>query len=176
MIVDVLELGDLYTNCYFLIKNNDLIIVDPASSFDLIKNKIGNLNLVGIFVTHGHDDHIGALKDIKKNYNVDIYDFSNLEEKNYKIGSFSFDVIFTPGHTSDSVTFYFKDEKIMFVGDFIFKDTVGRTDFPTGDYLVMLNSIAKIKKYDNAIIYPGHGEFTTLEYEKNNNYFFKEDL
>ena len=62
----------------------------------------------------------------------------------------------------------------MFVGDFIFKDDIGRCDLPTGDYLQMLASINKIKKYnDDILIYPGHEETTTLLEEKKFNEYFK---
>ena len=98
--------------------------------------------------------------------------FSMLKEKNYKIENFSFDVIYTFGHTSDSVTYYFKEEKIMFTGDFIFKNSIGRTDLG-GNSNDMKNSINKIKKYsDNIKIYPGHGDTTSLIDEKANNVYF----
>ena len=61
----------------------------------------------------------------------------------------------------------------MFTGDFLFKETVGRTDLEYGNLNEMKESIKKIKKYDNDIvIYPGHGEKTTLGYEKENNEYF----
>ena len=61
----------------------------------------------------------------------------------------------------------------MFTGDFIFRDTVGRVDLPTGSEKEMNKSIEKIKKYDDDIdIYPGHGDITTLSYEKKSNVYF----
>ena len=62
----------------------------------------------------------------------------------------------------------------MFTGDFLFKQTVGRTDLPTGSQKEMENSLKKIKDYpDDIIIYPGHGQKTNLKYEKKNNYFLR---
>ena len=62
----------------------------------------------------------------------------------------------------------------MFTGDFLFKETVGRTDMVGGNINEMKKSINKIKKYpDNTKVYPGHGPSTTLKYEKENNYFLK---
>ena len=88
------------------------------------------------------------------------------------IGPFDIEVIYTKGHTNDSVTYYFKEEKIMFTGDFIFKNSIGRTDLG-GNTKDMIESINKIKHYDDSIIiYPGHGEYTTLSSEKENNEFF----
>ena len=86
---------------------------------------------------------------------------------------FNFEVIYNPGHTDDSISYYFKEENILFSGDFIFKGSVGRTDLG-GNNLDMLNSINKIKQYNkDIIIEPGHGEETTLEYELKYNPFFR---
>lgn len=159
-------------NCYICELDNNVLVIDPGNDYLKIKEKLNNKNVVGILITHYHPDHIGALEELKNDYNANIYDFK-LEEKEYIIDNIKFNIIKTPGHTSDSVTFYFKDDNLMFTGDFIFKDTIGRTDLPTGDMNTMLKSIDMIKKYDPSIkLYPGHGEDTTLEYEINNNYYF----
>lgn len=171
MIVKKLVLGPLSTNCYLIIKDNNCLIVDPADDIEIIKNELKNLNLVGILITHYHFDHIGALEELKQGYNVPIYDYST---DNINVENFNFEIIHNPGHTSDSVTFYFKDEKIMFVGDFIFKETIGRTDLDTGNMLDMQASLNMIKKYnDDITLYPGHGVSTILGYEKANNIYFK---
>ena len=165
--------GDLKENCYILINNNDCLVIDPGDNINKIIKEIINLNLIGILITHYHFDHIGALNDLLKFKSVSIYDYK-LEEKEYKINNFIFNIIKTNGHTNDSVSFYFKNENIMFVGDFIFKETIGRTDLPSGSVNEMKESINKIKKFDkNLIIYPGHGEYTTLDYELKNNLYLK---
>ena len=80
----------------------------------------------------------------------------------------------TKGHTTDSVTYYFYLDNIMFTGDFIFKETIGRTDLETGNMNEMKISLEKIKSYDDSIIiYPGHGDITNLGYEKENNIWLK---
>lgn len=164
--------GSLEENCYVLVNNSDCLVVDPGDDFYKIKEEIKDLNLVGILITHHHFDHVGALDELLEYKNVKIYDY-NLDENEYEFNNFKFNIIKTPGHTSDSITFYFKEDNIMFTGDFIFKGTIGRTDLPTGDMKEMENSIKKIKKYDKDItLYPGHGDNTTLDYEINNNYFF----
>jgi len=170
MIVKRLVLGPLSTNCYLITKGNDCLIVDPADNIKTIKKELKNLNLVGILVTHYHFDHIGALEELQQYYNVPVYDYKTNENI---VGNFNFEVIHNPGHTRDSVTFYFKDEKTMFVGDFIFKGTIGRTDLETGSMGDMQASLNRIKTYnDDIILYPGHGEETTLGYEKTNNIYF----
>lgn len=168
------KVGDLETNCYILTINQNSIIIDPGDEPEKIIANVGNNNVLGILITHSHFDHIGALNELKNKYNTPIYHKANFEEKEYEIGNFKFSVIYTSGHTDDSITIYFKDEKVMFTGDFLFKGTVGRTDLPTGDYERMQESIEKIKKYDKNIkIYPGHGETSKLELEFKNNIYLK---
>ena len=91
----------------------------------------------------------------------------------FDLGNHHLEVIYTPGHTNDSVTYYFKSEKTMFIGDFVFENSIGRTDLPTGDYNKMVDSINLLKKYpDDITLYPGHGNYTTIGIEKINNYWF----
>ena len=99
-----------------------------------------NKRVIGILVTHSHFDHIGALFQLNKKHNVNIFSFKNLVEKEYIIEDFKFKVIFTPGHSSDSITFYFEEDNAMFVGDFIFKENIGRCDLPTGNLNAMYKS------------------------------------
>ena len=172
MEIKVIKTGYLEENCY-LVTNNKTLIIDPGDDGNIIIDYIkqNNLDIEGILITHHHFDHVGALKDILNYKKVPVYDNTNLD---LKIKDFNIETILTPGHTSDSVTYYFKDYNIMFTGDFIFKDTVGRYDLDTGSLDELLLSIEKIKKYDrNIVIYPGHGDSTTLDHEINNNPFFK---
>lgn len=173
MKISKVVVGYLEENCYILEKNNKVIIIDPGDEAEKIIKEIGNKEVVAILITHNHFDHIGALNTLKNKYKVKVLDGNNLEEKEYKINDFIFEVIFTKGHSDDSVTYYFKDENVMFVGDFIFKDSIGRCDLETGNINKMKESIEKIKKYPNVILYPGHGVDTTLDYEKENNIYFK---
>ena len=114
--------------------------------------------------------HIGALRNFLTKRSIKIFKRSNLEEKEYEIGDFKFKCIHTPGHSKDSVTFYFEEEKMMFIGDFVFKESIGRVDLPGGNAQEMDASIKKILEYDDSItLYPGHNEETTLGYEKQNN-------
>lgn len=171
--IKTIVVGYLQENCYIIEKDDKCIIVDPGDEFEVIDKNITS-KVVAILITHNHFDHIGALEKLKNKYNVKVYDYNNLEEGKLVIDNFNIEVIFTKGHTNDSVTYYFKEENIMFTGDFLFKDSIGRVDLPTGNMIEMKNSIKKIKKYpDNTIIYPGHGESTSLNYEKQNNYYFE---
>ena len=147
-------------------------MIDPGDDYDLIKEKLKDTRVLAVLLTHNHFDHVGALNDVVNDYNIKVYSANNLEEKEYKFHNFIFRVISTPGHSSDSVTFYFEKEKLMFTGDFIFKDNIGRCDLPTGSWSSMQKSLKKIKEYSSDItIYPGHGDKTTLMEEENNNQY-----
>ena len=164
--------GFLDENCYLIIKNGTCLVVDPGDDFHKIKEEIGDNKILGVLITHSHADHIGALRNFLTKRSIKIFKRSNLEEKEYTIGDFKFKCIYTPGHSKDSVTFYFEEEKIMFVGDFIFKDSIGRCDLPGGSESEMKDSINKILEYpDDIKLYPGHYEETTLGDEKTNNQF-----
>lgn len=174
MKVETVVTGAIEENCYILKKNNTCLVIDPGDDYPKIKEKIGDDKVVGVLVTHSHFDHVGALRNFLNKRSIKVFKKSNLQEKEYELGDFKFEVIYTPGHSADSVTFYFKEDKIMFVGDFIFQGSIGRCDLPTGDENVMKRSLENIKKYDDDItLYPGHGNKTTLKEEKENNVFMK---
>lgn len=169
MKIKQVKVGYLETNCYILIKDNDCLIIDPGDEYEKILEQTKNLNILAILITHYHFDHIGALNKFK---NIKIYDYKQ-EEKEYKIKDFEFEILYTKGHTDDSISFYFKKEKSIFVGDFVFKNSIGRTDLETGNIKEMKKSIEKLKQYPKEIkIYPGHGNQTTLKNELENNPFF----
>ena len=160
MKVETIQVGEIETNCYLLDINNKVVIVDPGDEFLKIKKAIGSRKVVGLLITHFHFDHIGALEEVISYYDLSI---NKVTDKNFK-----YRVIETPGHTMESKTFYFEKEKMMFVGDFIFYNSIGRTDLGGSDKL-MQQSLEDITKYpDDITIYPGHGPKTTLGREKNN--------
>lgn len=172
MKIDTVVVGLLNTNCYILTKNNSVLVIDPGDDIEKINSVIGDNVVVGVLITHSHYDHVGALSYFNKDI---IYDFSNLKDGINKIGDFVFEVISTPGHSDDSISFYFKELNSLFCGDFIFYESIGRCDLPSGNFIKMRDSINKIKKCSGDIkVYPGHGISTSLEYEKKNNIYFNE--
>ncbi len=180
-----------------------VVIVDPGAEAEKISLTAKNMGIVsGILLTHGHFDHIGAAIELAEKFHVSSYlgegDFtiaknpklncsdlfgcscsyfedvivSDKEELN--LGGFTFHVIHTPGHTVGGVCYYLPSQKILFSGDTLFFQSIGRSDFPTGKEEVLLNSI-KEKLFslpDETVVYPGHGNQTTIGYEKKNNPFF----
>lgn len=156
--------GALEENCYILSQNNKCIIIDPGDEFEKIKKEIDG-ELIGILITHNHFDHVGALDELLIKYKVPLIDYNN----QLLLKDFNYQIIENPGHSKDSISFYFEKEKIMFCGDFIFKGTIGRTDLPTGNILKMKESIKNLLKKDESIIlYPGHYEKTSIKEEKEN--------
>jgi len=154
-----------------------------------------------ILLTHGHFDHILAANKIKEKYNIpliacdkekNVIENSSLnlsssfgrrvELKNVQyvqdtqlldIAGFSIKVIHTPGHTEGSVCYYFSNEDVLISGDTLFCESIGRSDFPTGGLSQIIRSI-KEKLFilpGKTIVYPGHGDSTTIEYEKKYNPF-----
>ena len=173
MKINRVVVGQLEENCYILVIDDKCLIVDPGDEANKIIDEIGSLKVLGILITHHHFDHIGALNELKEKYKVDVYDFNSCEEKEYEIGQFKFSVIYNPGHTKDSISFYFKKDKVMFVGDFVFHLSVGRVDLEGGNFEEMEESIDKLKKInENITLFPGHGSKTTLNFEKENNPYF----
>ena len=175
MQIDRVITGVLDENCYIISKNNTCLIVDPGDDYIKIKEKIGDKKVLGVLITHSHFDHIGALRHFLTKKSIKIFKNSNtIDNNNYEVGDFLFKVIKTPGHSKDSITFYFEEEKVMFVGDFIFKNSIGRCDLPGGDSKEMNESIKKILTYNEDIkLYPGHHDDTTLKEEKENNSYLK---
>lgn|SRR5574344_1683566 len=159
MKVESIQVGYLKENCYVV--SDELkraIIIDPGDEFERIQKLVKPYQVVGVLVTHAHADHIGALASVESTYHV---------HKNDLVNGFHYQVYPTPGHTSDSISFYFKEIHSLFVGDFVFKDDIGRTDIG-GNEKEMLSSIAYLLKTfsDDTILYPGHGEETTLGEER----------
>ena len=177
MKIEIIKVGKLRCNCYILDINNDILVIDPGDEASKISSIIGKRNVLGIVITHHHPDHDGAVTELVRKYHSKVYDRYNLNEGITQILPFTFEVIYTPGHKEDLITLYFKEEKIMFCGDFIFKDSIGRCDLHGSSIKDMTNSLKKIQKYNRDItIYPGHGMTTTLGYEIENNVYFNEFL
>ncbi len=195
-------LGSFQTNCYIVYKDNNAIVIDPGDDAKKIKKFLleNQLNLLAILLTHGHCDHIGAVDMLYQEYKCEIYlheeDHIYLTNPKYnlstmlslpliihspvkkapnniQIGQFNISFIHLPGHTPGSCMIEFVDEGIIFSGDVLFKGSIGRYDFPLSSKHDTCMTIKRLYDYDHdAIVYPGHGESTSINNEKQNNPFF----
>jgi hydroxyacylglutathione hydrolase len=97
------------------------------------------------------------------------------EGKKVTFGKSELTVFYTPGHADGSVCFYNQPNGFVITGDVMFRDTIGRTDLPTGDFNILMKSITEklFTLPDETTVYPGHGPETTIGYEKINNPFIR---
>lgn len=198
------QVGQLGTNCYVMYRESlkKAVIVDPGGDGAYILDMCRELSLApeAILLTHGHFDHILAVKDIKEAFpEVKIY--AGQQEKglledpainlsssfgractvsadeyaedgaSFSIGGITFQVLFTPGHTSGSVCYMVRSESVLISGDTLFLRSLGRTDFPTGNQSMILRSIRErlFALPEDTMVYPGHGGVTTIGHEKVHN-------
>ena len=161
-------------NTYLLVNDQAIIIVDPGSDTDKIKEKIQSLDkpVAAILLTHAHYDHIMAVNEIKEAYpscrvmiaeaerpmvenselNCNFFPGEyRIEPDRYlkdgdEIEAFgrSFRVIASPGHTAGSVCYYSEEDGVLFSGDTLFQGSCGRTDFPGGSWTEMEQSLKRL--------------------------------
>ena len=170
--ISCLTVGMVQTNCYLLqnVSKGKVVIVDPGAEAE--KFHVNSYLGEGDFAL-AKDPKLNCsnLFGCLCNYSQDVI-VSDKEQLN--LGGFTFHVIHTPGHTIGGVCYYLPSQKVLFSGDTLFFQSVGRSDFPTGKEEVLLNSV-KEKLFslpDETVVYPGHGSQTTIGYEKKNNPFF----
>ena len=182
-------------NCYLIKNGSKGILIDPGMETEKIIKETEDIDICYILLTHCHFDHIYSCESFDvpvvgsekcsnnlKNPDIVLYNtflkkgcdiiIEDGEEKDFC--GIKVKCIATPGHTDGSVCYLIGN--CLFTGDTIFKETVGRCDFPTGNVKVLENSIRNIiyKLDDEIEIYPGHGGKTTVGYEKKYNFYFAE--
>lgn len=167
------------------------------------KLKEEQLDLKAILLTHGHFDHMMAVNELLEKHQVEVYigekelellgdPYQNCSgsmmncpyiakaHKTLKdndvleLAGMTIRVLYTPGHTSGGVCYYFEAENVLFSGDTVFCQSVGRSDLPTGNGRVLQESIRKkiVPLPEDMQIFPGHGDSTVLSYEKKYNPYF----
>src|SRR5690606_15955018 len=177
-----LKLGNVRSNAYVVSEGKECFIIDPgfegSAIIDYIKSR--KLEPQFIYITHGHHDHIGGVRQLKDLYHIPVYaplkdkiwmtdtvynhwpyeipvDQFVIEDDEIDFGKYVFRVIETPGHSEGSTSLYCAP--YLFTGDTLFYETIGRTDIPFSNQETLINSI-KNKLFvlpNETLVYPGHG-------------------
>ncbi len=205
MILKNLVVGPLASNCYIVgsESNKEGMIIDPGDEAEVILRNVKDLGLEirSIVLTHGHIDHIGALKEVKEATGAEVAihtdEAKSLREQplskllglsyptppppdrllkdgdSIDIGDLYFLAQHTPGHSLGGICLL--GEGVMFSGDTLFNFGIGRADLPGGNHSQLMNSIHTrlMTLPDNTAVYPGHGPDTTIGAERSGNPFLQ---
>lgn len=188
-------------------ESKECFIIDPGASGKKLAEKMrqDELTPVAILLTHGHFDHAGAAEELAKAFDIKVYaheaeaetlrnpeknvswmvncrenydaDIFLKDEEVISLAGFEIKVLHTPGHTEGGCCYYVPAENVIFSGDTLFAQSVGRTDFPGGSMSQIVRSIQeKLLTLNEAgnletdiMVYPGHNDPTTIETERMNN-------
>jgi len=197
-------LGMWQTNFYVLAneETKEAVVIDPGYGEEEIVRLIQPYQVKAILLTHAHLDHIGGVAKTKELTGAPIYIHESVQDwltnpalnmslgygqpidgpaadellqdgRRLQLAGFDIEVRHTPGHTPGCVSFVL--DGVVFAGDTLFQGSIGRTDFPGGDFEQLASSIRE-KLYtlpDDTIVYPGHGPATTIGVEKRYNPFVR---
>lgn len=205
MILKKLLVGPLASNCYIVGSEatKEGMIIDPADEAEKILRSVkeSGLKISLIVLSHGHPDHVGALKEIKEATGAEVVihtdDAESLQQSflgflfglsypappppdrlvkegdSIDIGNLHFEVLHTPGHTPGGICLL--GHGVLFSGDTLFNYGIGRYDLPGGNYNQLMDSLqTKLMALpDETIVYPGHGPETTIGTERRENPFLQ---
>ena len=197
MEIKCVNFGGMGANCYLLDTDDVRIVIDPFDTNEQIDAFLKTDKPKYIFLTHCHFDHILGAEKIREKHGVKIaigredavgltdtyFSLSEAAGFNqkpfyadmlfddndiFKVGNTKIKVLHTPGHTVGSVCYLI--DNYIFTGDTLFEGTVGRTDFPGGDFASLMRSLEKLQNLNgDPTLFSGHGLATTLSREKKMN-------
>lgn len=196
--VEILTIPPLIfaSNCYFVfLDRNNAVAIDPGEPYIAARARQFGVNVRYVLLTHGHFDHTGGCAELQaegakigclaeevpllnstdnmaRAFGQDHVpfraDFTLKDGEKLSLCGMEFSVIATPGHTAGGAVYVC--ERNLFTGDTLFQGTVGRCDLPTGSGSQLESSVRKLYALEGDFeVYPGHGDKTTLETERNTN-------
>ncbi len=182
--------------------SNQSVLIDPGGVSDTLIRAVQERDLKALLLTPVHFDHLGGARQIAELTGAPIMihtlEASYLSDSqangsalfgtklppmkpdrllsagdSITFGECSLKILHTPGHTPGGVSFITVDDQAAFVGDVLFRLSVGRWDLPGGDYRTLLHTLRTVFIHmpDATVVYPGHGESTTIGFEKKHNQF-----
>ena len=189
-----MPVGAYQTNCYMVYGEGDkCVLIDPGyQAAELLEQvTLRGKQVEAVLLTHGHFDHVGAVRDIAADTDCKVYiceketalpegltagklyyTHTYDEGDTVTAAGLRFEVLHTPGHTPGGVCLLCGDA--LFAGDTLFAGSIGRTDFPGGDYATLKNSLEKLAALEKDYrVFPGHGEETTLDFERKTNPYLR---
>jgi len=192
VIIKGLSVGMLGTNCYIVASEStgEGMVIDPGDEAKKILRLIKELKLKIklIVITHGHPDHMDALEEVYRSTGAKLAIHQNDADdlpagltadillkggEMLSVGELRFLVLHTPGHSPGGICLY--GNGVLFCGDTLFNNSVGRTDFPGGSARQLIDSIiTKLMVLpENTVVYPGHESITSIGEEKRHNPFLR---
>lgn len=199
MLIKTLPVGMIEANCYIVTNEETLacVVIDPGDESNTILDYLesNHLKCEAIFLTHGHYDHVGAVRQVMEETGAPVYicsrDDARITSERYysfpmpeggryydegdvlNFAGMDFQILATPGHSPGSVCIICGDA--LFTGDTLFRGSCGRADLPGGDMLEELRSLKRLCDLPGDYeVYPGHMDSSTLERERNFNYYCRE--
>ena len=193
--IRTMPLGLYQTNCYIVhsTTSTNCVIIDPGYEAHTILDVLQEMHLEveAIFLTHGHFDHVGAVRDLVATTGCKVYICAEdtalppqmtagplfftdeyPSEGKLQVAGMDFTIMRTPGHTPGSVCIMVEDA--MFSGDTLFAGSMGRCDFPGSSIFEMRKSLRRLCTLaTNYRVFPGHGEDSTLDHEKKTNPYLR---
>ena len=193
-----LPLGIYQTNCYIIREQESsaCCILDPGGESKKVLELLANrgLTLEAILLTHGHFDHVGAVKELHDATGCKVYlcteDLTMPEKFTagplfytdaygegdvLELAGLTIRVMHTPGHTPGSVCLKVND--VLLTGDTLFAGSCGRTDFPGGSWDQMMTSLVRLANLPGDLsVLSGHGEGSTMDAERRHNPYMKEAM
>ena len=179
----------------------ETVVIDPAKNGLYDKLSANGLKVSAVLLTHGHFDHIMGVHELTERSGAKLYALAAEDElcrnaylnaseqinrpytvepdvlladgDTFDIGPITFKVLATPGHTLGSCCYYIESEKWLFSGDTLFCGSIGRSDLPTGNGEQIMDSVQMlVASFDDDVkVYPGHGDSSTIGFEKKHNPF-----